>query len=103
MTFAVLQSTHTEQAPAMYKAQRPRLLTFALAAFACAAQTGALNAQSQPTPPWDTSPEAVAARTAFYSVPGRADLTGPTSPLSPGTKIDFFGDSITWLNGYVTN
>jgi len=51
----------------------------------------------------DLSPAAIAARTAVYSVPGRADLTGPGSPLKPSTKIDFFGDSITWLNGYVSN
>ena len=44
----------------------------------------------------------MAARTAVYSVPGRAHLTGPNSPLVAGTKIDFFGDSITWLNGYVS-
>ncbi len=49
------------------------------------------------------SPAAVAARAAFYSVPGRANLTGAGSPLKPATKIDFFGDSITWLNVYVTN
>jgi lysophospholipase L1-like esterase len=49
------------------------------------------------------SPEAVAARTAFYNVPGRAHLTGANSPLAPGTRIDFFGDSITWLNVYVAN
>jgi lysophospholipase L1-like esterase len=87
----------------MRNSQRSLHLTLTLAALACAAQTSAINAQSPPTPPWDTSPQAVAARTAFYSVPGRADLSGPTSPLAPGTKIDFFGDSITWLNGYVTN
>src|SRR4029079_18448264 len=68
-------------------------------AAACFLWAGDLYAQS---PPFDTSPEAVAARAAFYSVPGRANLTGAGSPLSPGTKIDFFGDSITWLNGYVT-
>ena len=52
---------------------------------------------------FDTSPAAIAARTAVYSVPGRADLTGANTHLTPGEKIDFFGDSITWLNGYVTN
>jgi lysophospholipase L1-like esterase len=62
-----------------------------------------LKAQSPPTPPFDTSPEAVSARAAFYGVPGRAHLTGLNSPLAAGTKIDFFGDSITWLNGYVSN
>lgn len=52
---------------------------------------------------FDMSPEAIAARAAVYSVPGRADLTGAGSPLRASTKIDFFGDSITWLNGYVSN
>jgi lysophospholipase L1-like esterase len=68
-------------------------------AVACFLWTGDVFAQS---PPFDTSPEAVAARAAFYSMPGRAHLSGAGSPLSAGTKIDFFGDSITWLNGYVT-
>jgi lysophospholipase L1-like esterase len=58
---------------------------------------------AQPTPPFDTSAAAVAARAQFYSVPGRADLTAANSPLASGKKIDFFGDSITWLNGYVSN
>ena len=76
-----------------------RLVIVALAIFAFAALVTDVAAQ---TPPFDTSPEAVAARAAFYSVPGRAHLTGPGSPLKAGTKIDFFGDSITWLNGYVS-
>ena len=56
-------------------------------------------------PPFDLSPAAQAARAAVYSVPGRANLSGASSPLKnmPNTKIDFFGDSITWLNGYVSN
>ena len=58
---------------------------------------------AQATPPFDMSPAAVAARAAVYSVPGRANLTGVGSPLKPSMKIDFFGDSITWLNGYVSN
>ena len=58
---------------------------------------------AQATPPFDMSPAAIAARAAVYSVPGRADLTGVGSPLKPSMKIDFFGDSITWLNGYVSN
>jgi lysophospholipase L1-like esterase len=77
-----------------------RFILIALAAIACLSLATRSSAQ---TPPFDTSPEAVAARTAFYNVPGRAHLTGADSPLAPGTRIDFFGDSITWLNGYVSN
>ena len=53
-------------------------------------------------PPYDLSAAAAAARAAFYSAPGRADLTAAGSPLATGTHIVFFGDSITWLNGYIT-
>jgi lysophospholipase L1-like esterase len=77
-----------------------RFILMALAAIAFVLPGARTKAQ---TPPFDTSPEAVAARTAFYNVPGRAHLTGAKSPLTPGTRIDFFGDSITWLNGYVSN
>jgi lysophospholipase L1-like esterase len=76
-----------------------RLVISGLAMFAYTALASNLAAQAAP---FDTSPAAIAARAAFYSVPGRADLTGPNSPLVAGTKIDFFGDSITWLNGYVS-
>jgi lysophospholipase L1-like esterase len=76
-----------------------RRLGLYLLELACFLWAGELFAQS---PPFDTSPQAVAERAAFYSVPGRANLTGPNSSLKPGTKIDFFGDSITWLNGYIT-
>jgi lysophospholipase L1-like esterase len=62
-----------------------------------------LQAQTTPDPVFDMSPEAVAARAAVYSVAGRNHLTGSTSPLASGTRIDFFGDSITWLNGYVSS
>src|SRR5262249_54012671 len=75
-----------------------RSMPFLLAALICGRLTANVSAQ---TPPFDTSPAAIAARTAVYSVPGRADLTGANSPLAIGTKIDFFGDSITWLNGYI--
>src|SRR3954470_10673046 len=61
------------------------------------------QAVAQTTPPFDMSPQAIAARAAVYSVPGRADLTGAGTPLKASMKIDFFGDSITWLNGYVSN
>jgi lysophospholipase L1-like esterase len=54
-------------------------------------------------PKWDMSPSATAARTAVYSVPGLANLSGASTNLKPNTKISIFGDSITWLNGYITN
>ena len=77
------------------------LLTFAI--FAASPRPSDLHAQAPPTLPYDMSPAAIAERTAFYDLPGRANLTRANSPLSAGTKIDFFGDSITWLNGYVSN
>ncbi len=77
-----------------------RLVTLTLAIIACFLRPSASTAQT--TPPIDMSPEAVAARAAVYSVPGRAHLTGANSPLTAGMRIDFFGDSITWLNGYVS-
>ena len=83
----------------MQTSRTKRFGTLALTTFACAALASDVAAQ---TPPFDTSPAAVAARAAVYSVPGRAHLTSPGTPLVAGTKIDFFGDSITWLNGYVT-
>ena len=52
-------------------------------------------------PPFDISPQARAARATIYEVPGLANLTGAGSPLRDGMTIDFFGDSITWLNGYI--
>ena len=76
-----------------------RLVMLTLGIFACSPEASELSAQS---PPFDTSPEAIAARAAVYSVPGRAHVTGANTPLAAGTKIDFFGDSITWLNGYVS-
>jgi hypothetical protein len=65
-----------------------RLLTVAIGMSACALRASELTAQTTATPPFDTSPEAVAARTAVYSVAGRADLTGLHTPLADGTKID---------------
>jgi lysophospholipase L1-like esterase len=73
-----------------------------LAIVACSTAALRLNAQTPPPSPIDMSPEAVAARAAVYGVPGRDHLSGLNSPLAPGTRIDFFGDSITWLNGYVS-
>ncbi len=80
-----------------------RLVAVALGVFVSATRVSELSAQTTINPPFDTSPEAVAARAAVYGVPGRADLTGVNTPLTAGTKIDFFGDFITWLNGYVSN
>ncbi len=52
-------------------------------------------------PPYDLSPAATTARTASYTSTGRADLTAAGSPLATGTRIVFFGDSITWQNTYI--
>jgi lysophospholipase L1-like esterase len=52
-------------------------------------------------PPYDVSPPAIAARAKLYEVPGLADLSGPASPLKDSMTIDFFGDSITWQNGFI--
>ena len=52
-------------------------------------------------PPFDVSPAARAARAALYEVPGRAALAGADTPLRAGMTICFFGDSITWQNGYL--
>jgi lysophospholipase L1-like esterase len=86
----------------MQFARITRLVRMAVVVLPCALLVSKLTAQTPINLPFDTSPDAVAARNAVYSVPGRADLTGLNSPLTAGTKIDFFGDSITWLNGYVS-
>ena len=52
-------------------------------------------------PPFDVSTTAQAARQAIHSSNGRANLSGSGTPLTNGTKISFFGDSITWQNGYI--
>ncbi len=52
-------------------------------------------------PPYDLTAKAKAARQKLYEVPGRANLSGKTSPLKKDMKIAFFGDSITWQNGYI--
>ena len=52
-------------------------------------------------PPFDVSPEAAARREKLYNVQGLEELTGKSSPMKGGMTIDFFGDSITWLNGYI--
>lgn len=53
------------------------------------------------SPPFDLSPPAAAAREALYHIDGLSRISGPRSPITNGTVIDFFGDSITWLNGYM--
>ncbi|MCY2931507.1 MAG: GDSL-type esterase/lipase family protein [Planctomycetota bacterium] len=52
-------------------------------------------------PPFDLSENARAGRAKVYEVHGLAHLTGKDSPLADGMTIDFFGDSITWLNSYI--
>ncbi|MEI7900031.1 MAG: SGNH/GDSL hydrolase family protein, partial [bacterium] len=52
-------------------------------------------------PPFDVSLAAAKARAKLYEVPGLARLTGKESPLKDGLTITFFGDSITWQNGYI--
>ncbi|MEX0778065.1 MAG: GDSL-type esterase/lipase family protein [Phycisphaeraceae bacterium] len=56
----------------------------------------------KPAPlPFDASDEARAGRAKLYEVDGLAKLTGKNTPLKDGMTIAFFGDSITWLNGYI--
>jgi lysophospholipase L1-like esterase len=52
--------------------------------------------------PFDLSDEAKAERKKLYEVPGLADLTGAQTPLKKDMHISIFGDSITWLNGYIS-
>ena len=52
-------------------------------------------------PPFDVSPKVQAARAKLYQVPGLASLTGKGSPLKDGITIVFFGDSITWQDGFI--
>jgi lysophospholipase L1-like esterase len=52
-------------------------------------------------PPFDVSPKAEVTRAKLYKVPGLASLTGKGSPLKDGLTIDFFGDSITWQDGFI--
>lgn len=52
-------------------------------------------------PPFDVSPAASAERRRLYEVAGLERLAGVGSPLRDGLTIAFFGDSITWQNGYV--
>jgi lysophospholipase L1-like esterase len=52
--------------------------------------------------PFDLSDKAKAERQKLYDVPGLTDLTGAQTPLKKDMHISIFGDSITWLNGYIT-
>ncbi|MDA1014137.1 MAG: GDSL-type esterase/lipase family protein [Planctomycetota bacterium] len=52
-------------------------------------------------PPFDVSDQARAARWKLYEIPGREQLGGANTPLTDGTRISFFGDSITWQNAYI--
>ena len=52
-------------------------------------------------PPFDVSADAVAARKKICDVPGLAALSAADSPLRNGMTAVFFGDSITWQNGFV--
>ncbi|MCY2931476.1 MAG: GDSL-type esterase/lipase family protein [Planctomycetota bacterium] len=52
-------------------------------------------------PPFDVSDDARAQRAKLYEVSGLAGLAGKDTPLKDGMTIGFFGDSITWQNGYV--
>lgn len=67
--------------------------------------TGELIPSTQVTPVkihFDVSAKAAASREKLYLVPGRKALVDSKTPLRSGTKIAFFGDSITWLGGYIS-
>ena len=53
--------------------------------------------------PFDISPKAQRARKVIYEVPGRARLSGKEPRLKKNDAISIFGDSITHINGYVSN
>jgi lysophospholipase L1-like esterase len=52
-------------------------------------------------PPFDVSPAAIAGRERLYEVPGLDRLCGKKTPLADGLVVSFFGDSLTWQNGYI--
>ncbi len=52
-------------------------------------------------PPYDVTASAKAGREKLYQVPGLANLSGKNTPLKKDMKIAFFGDSLTWQNGYI--
>ena len=51
--------------------------------------------------PFAIDEQAVTTREKVYNVRGLDDITGPKSPIRPATTIAFFGDSLTWLGGYI--
>lgn len=52
-------------------------------------------------PPFDLSPTAQDRRTKSYDINGLQILTSNSSTLPNDLVIDFFGDSITWQNGFI--
>ena len=52
--------------------------------------------------PFAIDEQATAAREKVFNIRGLDDITGPKSPIRPATTIAFFGDSLTWLGGYIT-
>ena len=51
--------------------------------------------------PFAIDEQAVTMREKVYNIRGLDDITGPKSPIRPATTIAFFGDSLTWLGGYI--
>ncbi|MEI7900769.1 MAG: family 20 glycosylhydrolase [bacterium] len=81
------------------------------AGFAAGVYRAAINSAGEITPgtkvepvnpPFDVSPSAQTARQSIYASNGRSVLSGAGSPLTANMKITFFGDSITWQNGYLS-
>jgi lysophospholipase L1-like esterase len=52
-------------------------------------------------PPFDVSAAAVTERTKRYKVSGIASLVKEQARLTTDLRIDCFGDSITWQNGFI--
>ncbi len=52
--------------------------------------------------PFAIDEQATAAREKVFNIRGLDDITGQKSPIRPATTIAFFGDSLTWLGGYIT-
>ena len=53
------------------------------------------------TPSFPLTEKAYAARERLYNIRGLDDIIGQNSPIPIGTTIAFFGDSLTWLGGYI--
>ena len=51
--------------------------------------------------PFAIDEQATAAREKVFNIRGLDHITGPKSPIRPATTIAFFGDSLTWLGGYI--